>query len=311
MCSSLTYVHISSCLLDRVFILDWKSPPGFSNILTHRYIDWTGGATFRGVQRTDRVHDIGSRQWFAQQNHSVSWYMTTDFDEYFTNEVEVIQAHSYDFTYALLRNGHYRHKILQFGLHRMHCRVCCVWQYLFKYSPSFVRVMNSLTKSKLKLTPSTDLMFININLASENLHVRVALELAEKTMACAQKLNTGLRAPIWVLTANSLKLMEVLQEKYPMIKSHGLFYSRERYMVDLQRQNSSKSHHLKVPRTEQNALLHFFMGFFLQLNSTVLFSSPQSPYSEIMSSLRQFYHTSSRYVVYPDQGCRLQHFRIS
>ncbi len=308
---------IANCFLllhsptDRVFILDWKSPPGFSKIFTHRYINWTGGTTFRGVQRTDPVHDIGSRQWFALQNQSVSWYMTTNFDEFFSNEVEVIQSHSYDFTYALLRNKHYQHKIASYGLHRMHCRECCIWQYLFKYSPSFHRVFNSFTKSKLKLTPSTDLMFININLARDSLPTKVVLQLADKTMSCAQKVSTTLRSPIWVLASNNLKLLEQIPKTYTAIKPYSVFYNRERYMVDLQKQNSSKSLHLKIPRTEQNALLHFFIGFFLQLNSTVLFSHPQSLYSETMSSLRQFYHTGGHFVVYPEISCHLQRFKIS
>ena len=264
---------------------------------------------FRGVQKFDRIHNIGSQEWYEQQNRSVDWYMTTNFDEFFTEEVEVIQAHSYDFTYALLRNKHFQHKTANFGLHKMHCMVCCIWHYLFKVSPSFNRIMTNFITSKLKLSKSTDLMFINLNLMSDNFPTKFVLQHAEKTMKCAQKVSTILRNPVWVLASNSLMVLEEVPKVYTSIKPFSVFYNREHYMVDLQRLNASNSHHLKVPRTEQNALFRFFLGFYLQLNSTVLFIDPQSHYSEVVSAFREFQHPGGK-IVYPERSCQLQRFKM-
>ena len=235
--------------------------------------------------------------------------MNTNFDDYFTEVVEVVQAHSYDFTYALLRNTHYRHKIGKFGFHNMKCSICCIWSYLFKFSSYFTRQMNSIAKSKIGLSKTKELLFLNIPIQNENLPRKFVLRHASNTFKCAEKLTTSLKNPSWVLASNSFIVLEEIPKLYPQIKPQAVFYTQERYLVDLQRENVSHTHQMKVPRTEQNALMNYFAGFFLQLNSTILFSHRHSPYSETMAAYRYFNYPSGRYMVYPDENCQLQRYR--
>ena len=299
-------VHSSA---ERAFIIDWRAPAGFDNILSPRYTNWNPDAVLTNRLKVAHVHDIGSLLWFEKQNASVDWYMNTKFDDYFTEVVEVVQAHSYDFTYALLRNAHFRHKISRFGMHNMKCRVCCMWNYLFKFSSGFTRQMNSITKKKIGLSKTKELLFLNVPFQNKNLPRKFVLRQASNALKCAEKLTASLKQPSWVLASNSFVVLEELPKMYPQIKSQSIFYTQERYLIDLHRENSSHTHQMGIPKTEQNALLHYFVGFFLQLNSTVLFSYHHSPYSETMAAYRYFHYPSGRYMVYPDQSCQFQRYR--
>ena len=315
--SSLCYVFSHQISTDRAFILDWKSPVGFERIFTPRYIDWTSGKLFKGDYiPAKQVHNIGSPHWFDSQNGSVDWYINTNFDDYFTDEIEVIQSHSYDFTYALLRNEHHKHKIRKLGLHNAKCWLCCMWHYLFKFTPLFAHNMNVLTRNKLGLTKGRDLIFLNVPLQSENLPKNLVLQHASSILRCAERVGRTLRNSVWALASNSLVVLEELPKSMPKMKSNGIFHSKERYLADLQRENVTQQQHqqqhqqlqLKVPRTEMSALMYYFLGFYLQINSTVLFSQPHSPFSETMAALRYFYNPN-KYIVYPKQGCHLQRYR--
>ena len=296
---------------DRAFILDWKSPTGFDRIFTPRYIDWTSSKLFEDdYLPSTRVHNIGTPYWFARQNGSVDWYINTNFDDYFTDEIEVVQSHSYDFTYALMRNKHYQHKIRSLGLHIARCRLCCIWHYLFKFTQLFLHNANVLTKGKLGLTKGRDILFLNIPFRFESLPRSLVLQQASAALRCAEKIGNTLRNPIWALASNNFVVLDELPKMMPKLKSNAIFYSKERYLVDLQHENATMKHYqLKVPRTEHNALMYYFLGFYLQMNSTVLFSQRYSPFSETMAALMNFYHPSGKYVVYPDQGCHLQRYK--
>lgn len=305
------YIQQLSPFLERAFILDWKAPVGFEKVFSPRYIDWRADELFENSLGPHHIHDIGSPQWFRRQNGSVDWYSTTvNFNEYFSNEVEVIQSHSYDFTYALLRNPHYKFKLKHYDLHNMRCVLCCIWHYLFKFSPLFLRNMNTITRTHLGLSKARDLIFINIPIQSDNLPRNVVLKHANNTIACARKVSGMLKNPAWALASNNLAILEQIPKMYTQLKPQGVFYSKERYLVDLERQNTSRSLQVKIPRTEQNALMFYFLGLFVQLNSTVLFSYHNSLYSETMAAFRYFYYPNGRYLIYPHQGCQLQRYRF-
>ena len=296
---------------DRAFILDWKSPAGFENQVSPRKINWRSTALFHNGLPRRSVHDIGSSYWFDGQGRSVHWYMETDFNQYFTDTIEIIQSHNYDFTYALLRNRHHQERILEYGLHKARCLLCCFWHNLFKLSPSLERSMHSFLR-KAGWSKSSDIVFLNIPIPNQRFPKGHVMRLGKNVVQCTEKAtkSLNLKKPIWILASNNFMILEGILRYSPYLKKDGRVYSQERYMIDIQRENSTKKHTMKLPMTEQNALFHFATGFFLQLNSTVLVSDHRSVYSESMAAYRHFYYQSNRYLVYYHDGCQIQRFRV-
>lgn len=294
---------------DRAFILDWKAPAGLTTILNTRYIDWKSDTLFRNGLPQHSVHDIGSPYWFDSHGKSVHWYMETNFNEYFTEEIEIVQSHSYDFTYALLRNKHYKQKIIEYGLNTARCLLCCFWHQLFTFSPQFQRTAFNFLR-KIGWSKTYDVIFINIPLPDHQFPKGYILRLGSSIVQCAEKVNRILRLkkPVWMLASNSYVMLEGLPHYHPQIKQEGRVFSKERYMVDIQRDNTT-ARSMKLPKTEQNSMMHFALGFFLQLNSTVLVSDRRSEYAETMLAYRHFFYQSNRYVVYSD-GCQIQRFQV-
>ena len=296
--------------IDRAFILDWRSPSGFDNVFVPRYIDWTVKSLPDEDLRPIHVHTFGAASYIDRQaGNAAQWYMDTDFDDYFSNEVEVVQAHSYDFTFALLRNKHYQHKIQRFGLHRSCCRLCCMWHYLFKFTVFFQTRFKFILR-ELRFTKSSEMIYINVPLPSQNLPPKLVESQVDRVMACAGKVSSIMKHPIWVVASNNFRVLEDIYKDYPrMAKAlNGIFYSTERYWVDLRRQNSSTYKSFRIPRTEQNALLYFFIGYYLQMNSTVLFSQRNFLYSEVGAAIRHFSSPRKTYVVYPEESCQMQRY---
>lgn len=290
-------------------MLDWKSPAGFENQLIPNRIDWRSSTFFPHGLPINIVHDIGSAYWFDAHDKSANWYMETDFNQYFTQQVEIVQSHNYDFTYALLRNMHHRQKILEYGLHKAPCITCCIWDHLFSLSPSLLRSMHSFLR-RIGWTKSNDVIFLNIPIPDQQFPRGYVTHLGQEVVQCAQRVKERLKLnkPIWILASDNFDILEGAFRYARDLKKDGRVYSRERYLVDIHRENKTKRHTMKFPMTEQNALFHFATGFFLQLNSTVLFSDRHSPYSETMAALRHFYHRSGQYIVYTQQGCQIQKY---
>lgn len=267
--------------------------------------------------------------WFQSQNKSVQFYMETDFKSYFVNDREVIQSHSYDFTYALLRNKHFKERVKELGLHSIRCRLCCIWNFLFKFSSTFVHTSAQVAK-KLGLSghPGQDLVFVDLSFPHERIPKKTLMREIDEILKCVSKIARTLQDPVCVMASNIYYLLEEVPRRYPSIRTNnGLFFSRERYQIELQQQQShsdtgkrepanshSSTGDITIPRTEQNALMHFFVGYFLQLNSTVIFPGRKSPYSESMLALRHFFHSFSpsvsrrKYVTRHERGCKLETF---
>ena len=292
--------------------MDWQLPPGLSTILQIRYIDWSSNALFSSGFPVKGVHDIGSPYWFDSQGKSVRWYMETDFSKYFTEEIEIIQSHSYDFTYALLRNRHYKQKILEYGLNKARCLLCCFWHQLFTFTPQFLTTtFNNLRK--IGWSKSYDIIFINMPLPSHQYAKNYVLRLGESVIECAEKVASSsfkLKKPVWILASNSLVILDGIPKRHFQIKSEARFFSKERYDVDIERDNYTIGKNLKLPKTERNALVHFAIAFFLQLNSTIIVTNRHSVFTDSMLAYRHFFYQSNRYVVYTEGGCQVQRFRM-
>ena len=116
-----------------------------------------------------------------------------------------------------------------------------------------------------------------------------------------------------IVASNCYTILDEVPKIYPhqIVADHGVFFSRERYSLEVVRViNSTTKHNVMIPKNEHNAVMYFFVGYYLQLNSTVLFTSHHSLYSETMAGFRHFYHTlsSGKYVVYPESKCRLERY---
>ena len=299
---------------ERAFIIDWKSPAGFDRVFIPRYADWKSEKILTEHHEAFKhVHEIGSPSWIHSKGAEASadFFEKTNFDEYFSKEVEVIQSTSYDFTYALLRNLHHQRRIRHLGLHTAKCKLCCFWHYLLKFSNLFHHNFQVVLRRKLKMSPSQDIIFVDLSLQRENIPKRTMMEYASNTMKCVEQVSKSLHNPMWIVASNCYTLLDEVPKIYPhhVVADHGVFFSRERYSLELVKViNSTTKHAVMIPKNEHNAVMYFFVGYYLQLNSTVLFTSHHSPYSETMAGFRHFYHTSGKYVVYPESKCRLERY---
>lgn len=319
-------------LLERAFILDWKSPAGFNSILVPRYINWRSDALFGDeLDPIPHVHDIGSINWFQAENKSIRFYTETDFTSYFIEEREAIQSHSFDFTYALTRNRHFAKKLREMGLDRVKCRVCCIWNYLFKHSTSFQHNSASVVRKKLGLgtaaattgSKRSDLIFVDLSFPLENIPHGLLTRQVEATLDCVRKVKRMLHEPLCVVASNNYLILDKVGKMDTTVRTNrGLFFTRERYQLELSRQlNTTRQGHsrvssssLQIPRTEHNALMYFFMGYYLQMNSTVLITAAaagrRSPYSESMAAYRHFHHPTDTYVVRSPASCKLERYAL-
>ena len=133
---------------------------------------------------------------------------------------------------------------------------------------------------------------------------------ANNVMKCVEQVTRSLRNAVWIVASNCYAILEEVPKMYPrVVADHGVFFSRERYGIELQREiNSTTRHEVAIPKYEHNALMHFFVGYYMQLNSTVLFTNRHSPYSETMAGFRHFYYTTGKYLVYPEKKCHLERY---
>lgn len=170
--------------------------------------------------------------------------------------------------------------------------------------------MQIVTQRKLKLSKSQDIILIDLSLQRENLPKRTVMEYANNAMKCVKQLARNLHNTVWLVASNYYAILEEMPKLYPQIVAdHGVFFSRERYTLELQREvNSTTKHSVMIPKYEHNALMYFFIGYYLQLNSTILFTSHHSPYSETMAGFRHFYYASGKYVVYLEKKCHLERY---
>ena len=322
---SLIYFH-DLCDIDRVFLLDWRLPSGFEMVFIPRYIDWRYRAHFKdddsdpSQSTLHHIHEIGANSWNQawSGDQLFKFYTETDFNDYFSHDIEIIQSHSYDLTYAILRNKHHQEKLRSLGLDRTKCLLCCIWSYLFKNSQTFNRNLAILTKKQLGIAGNRDLVFLDLSLPVDHLSKTIQMAHAQEALKCTDKVVTVLQNPVCVVATNSYFLLEAVPTHYPrMNTNNGLFFTRERYLVELQREFNSSSrtsarklskNRVLIPKTERNALMNFFLSYYLQLNSTVLFTGVRSPFSENMAALRHFQRPSNTYVVRPGGKCKLERY---
>ena len=225
----------------------------------------------------------------------------------------MIQAHSFDFTFALLRNRHFRKKAKELGLDGANCRLCCIWHYLFKHSGRFQRNTAITARKRLGLTPENNIIFVDFSFPLQSLPRSLLIQQIRQVFDCVERIKPYLHKPVCVVASNIYTLLEEVHKLHPSARTHsGLFYTRERYQLELERQaetTAKETPSLTIPKTEHNALMYYFMGYYLQLNSTVLFTGKKSPYSETAAALRDYYHPSGTFIVASASACKLEKYR--
>ena len=72
----------------------------FNRIFTRHYADWISSKILvENPKAFKHVHNIGSPPWVHSKGAEASaeFFETTNLEEYFSNQVEVVQITSYDF----------------------------------------------------------------------------------------------------------------------------------------------------------------------------------------------------------------------
>ena len=271
---------------ERAFLVEWEDPPGLEEYLEPKGFNW---ADLTPIQRLKRgpMRDIGSWRSAKDSGRSSQWYMNTNFTKYFTNPVEVVQGHRYDFTYAVLRNQGLMPKAYELGIDRIKCRICCAWDMLFKMTSKFQKEMDALLKSLG--VPSKSLMTIQARSRSDDIQAAVAL--SEQYVSCAMKAGKELKLSsrmVWVPVFNNRLVVHIVAKKYA---------SKMKTPIHIDTATRTVHTHLGnlPPDTEVNVLKgvqeRSFKEFFLMMNSTVIIRTKGyvGSFGNIADAIRRFY----------------------
>lgn len=272
---------------DRAFMIEWQDPPGLEQYLEPKSFNW---ADLSKLEKHNRgpIRDIGS--WRSSKENSISsqWYMSTNFSTYFENEVEIVQGHRYDFTYAVLRNPELMPKAFELGVDRIKCRICCAFDMLFKMTEKFQKEMDTLLKSLG--APKKEIGAIQVRAKSNN--VQDAVKYAESFVSCALKAGKGLKlsSPIsWVPIFNNRLVVHIVRKKYGDKLKIPINIDTATRTVHTHLGNLPADTEIEVAKAVQERT---FKEFFLTINSTVLIRKKgyEGSFGNIADAIRRFYH---------------------
>ena len=109
-----------------------------------------------------------------------------------------------------------------------------------QFSSPFNHNMQIVTKRKLKLSPSHDIIFIDLSLQRENLQKRTMIDSANNIIKCVGQVARSLCNTVWIVASNCYAILDEVSKMYPqVVTGHGAFFSQERYDVELQREINS------------------------------------------------------------------------
>ena len=80
---------------------------------------------------------------------------------------------------------------------------------------------------------------------------------------------------MWIVASNCYAILDKVPKIYhQVVADHGIFFSIECYSLELVRAiNSTAKHNVMIPKNEHSALMYFFIGYYLQLNSSYILCS--------------------------------------
>ena len=272
---------------DRAFVIDWQDPPGLDQYLEPKSFDWADLSKLDKFKRGP-VRDIGSWRSAKESGISSQWYMTTNFSTYFTNEVEVVQGHRYDFTYAVLRNPELMPKAYELGVDRIKCRICCAFHMLFRMTDKFSQQMDELLSSLG--APHKTIGAIQVRTKSQN--VQDSVKFVDSFIKCASKAGKGLKMSnkiSWVPIFNNRLVVHIVRKKYGDKLKIPINIDTATRTVHTHLGNLPADTELEVAKAVQERT---FKEFFLTINSTVLIRKKgyEGSFGNIADAIRRFYH---------------------
>lgn len=274
-------------LSDRAFMIEWLDPPGLDQYLEPKSFNWADLSKIEGLKRGP-VRDIGSWRSAKESSISSQWYMSTNFSTYFTNDVEVVQGHRYDFTYAILRNPELMPKAFELGVDRIKCRICCAFHMLFRMTDSFQQQMDTLLKSLG--APQKSVGAIQVRSKSHN--VQEAVKHADAFVKCATKGAKSLKMASrisWVPIFNNRLVVHIVHKKYGDKLKIPINIDTATRTVHTHLGNLPADTELEVAKAVQERT---FKEFFLTINSTIIIRKKgyEGSFGNIADAIRRFYH---------------------
>ena len=268
-------------------MIEWVDPPGLDLYLEPKSFDWSDLSKLDKFKRGP-VRDIGS--WRSSKENGVSsqWYMSTNFSTYLENEVEVLQGHRYDFTYAVLRNPELMPKAFELGVDRVKCRICCAFHMLFKMTERFEGEMDTLLKSLG--APQKHVGAIQVRTKSNN--VQDAVKFVDNFIKCATKAGKGLKmssSVSWVPIFNNRLVVHIVHKKYGDKLKIPINIDSATRTVHTHLGNLPPDTEIEVAKAVQERT---FKEFFLTINSTIIIRRKgyEGSFGNVADAIRRFYH---------------------
>ena len=284
MFSALSVVNVPA---DRAFMIEWIDPPGLEDYLEPKSFNWADLAPIQKLKRGP-MRDIGSWRSAKESGRSSQWYMTTNFSAFFTEPVEVVQGHRYDFTYAILRNPELMPKAFELGIDQIKCRICCAFDMLFRMTERFQKEMDVLLTGLG--APKKEIGTIQVRTKSG--HVQEAVKHTDLFLKCAAKAAKSLKLSsrlTWVPIFNNRLVVHIVQKKYGDRLKTPINIDTATRTVHTHLGNLPPDTDVEVAKAVQERT---FKEFFLMLNSTIIIRRKgyESSFGNIADAIRRFYH---------------------
>lgn len=289
--------------IDRAFLIEWNNPPGLEKYLIPKSFDWANLHPIKKLKRGP-PHDIGSWHSSKEGKFNSQWYMNTNLSKFFKREVEIVMAHRYDFTYALLRNPELMPKAYELGIDRVKCRLCCAWDMLFKMAPDFEKEMNEILYSLGH--PLVPLTAIQLRTKSDD--IQEATITAEHYINCGKKIAKELKiTPVFVLIFNNRLVSHIVSKKFKRYVKEPIHIETGTRTVHTHLGNVPSDTELEVLQGVQERT---FKEFFLMLNSTVLVRTKgyTGSFGNVADAIRRHYSSKGSIYSYTAAGSSCQLF---
>lgn len=276
-------------------MIEWLDPPGLSDYLEPKSFNWANLAPLEQHKRGP-VRDIGSWRSYKEHGKTAQWYMDSDLSSFFTNPVEVLQGHRYDFTYAVLRNPGLMPKAFELGIDQLKCRICCAFDMLFKQTEKFAGEMDQLLKSLGR--PLRPLVAIQTRVKGSD--VQQAVGVAEAFVKCGIKAAKELKITHnaqYVPLFNNRLVTHIVTKKYSGLLRSPIVIDTATRTVHNHLGNLPYDTEQEVAKGVQERT---FKDFFLAINSTVLIRTKGhvASFGNVADAIRRHYGEPGTYWTY-------------